>query len=412
MDKTAGPLRWIFLGLWLGAAGAFTFFQSSHAQRIPIAGDEVFELFVSARRSSVKEILSECPGQCNPPPLNLLLLKGLDRWGEKINFLGFHPLVYYRLTGFAGAWVGAAGLLAFLPLLGRSRGRTASGLAFFLLLAALFSFFLSFYTLRFSYEMRAYAFWNGFWFCALAWVLRSRSFSKILSLPLTGLSLVTALGFFQIGALAGGTLLSRPRAVWVTLFRRLLRRWIVPILVSIYVLGLVQEWSQNFPAPQSAHFLRLWLQSPSVWILSPLGILFCFWRPRTRRHAAPLLAGFLLFLMGPLFFVLFRLIQYQITYRYFSYFLLTFPVYELTLAVCARHWRRETKQWRAVFLALAFVPSVAVFPALLRNVKAFVRESTRGPVVDRAAVVGFLHTNPAPALAPRTSRFSVEKYKR
>ncbi|MBF0532821.1 MAG: hypothetical protein HQL23_06980 [Candidatus Omnitrophica bacterium] len=287
------------------------------------------------RLSTYTHLLLHGSGEASPAPLYYWPQKYFDHIREKINWLGLHPAVYYRIIslGLTVLFTAFFYILFAAQILRKPVSTAMKILQCSLLCLAFTALLFAPLTAHYAIEARAYALWNMLWLSALSFALLNPSSKKPLFICLILMALTSTGSIFQIFSMGGAafiTALLNPPIDKKNLWRKSLY-FVLPMLLCFYYI----PWkSGNLGFPTHLDFLHFWAAQYPLGLLCVAGIAVCFADKNNRPLAIALFSAFLLFLLEPGIAWIALRKGYPVTPRIFIYNDLVFPVFLLTLIQC------------------------------------------------------------------------------
>jgi len=309
--------------------------QLQEARKSPLWLDEKFGMDCCVQAPVVDLIVKGANGQASPAPLFYLLLKPVIFIKEKF-LIRLEPEIYLRLfTICSTVFTSWALFFIFLPLIGKNINRPLLAVTqLFILLCVPFTYFFEFLTYKHTHEMRPFAFWNSIYFLTLALALRKIEKSTLFFICTIALALCANASIFQLLTLMAAYaylhyVKGREKSEIATSLAKI---FLIPFCIALYYCFHSSRWEYHSAA--WGDFYDLWSHQFSHVILLVLLTIFCFKRQENRALAIAPLSLILLFIIGPLIFLLIKLDGLFFTDRHFIYYDLIKPVTLLFLLQC------------------------------------------------------------------------------
>ena len=342
----------------------------------PFWTDEIFALTVIKKSGYLHLLFNGAYGEGSPAPLDYIACKILNQIKDIVSYFGFTPEIYFRL--FANG-VTAFSALVILYLFKKDirggKSSTATRVTQLLLLLCIpIAYLFRTPVHYFAAEMRPYALWNSLFMITLATSYSEGKNRRLFFFSLALLAFSATASIFQICALAVAYFI-----VQVTIMGNKIKNilkceiglFAIPFFIALYYCLLPGKWNMVSFGGSWEDFVNAWLHKFGVIPLMLLAIMACFLKKENRKYAVAALAFLILFLIGPLIFLITRLKGFFYTGRQYIYYELATAVFILTLIKCIPAYVKNIGSKRMVNIILIVAcltgASLALKPKFIKN---------------------------------------------
>jgi hypothetical protein len=296
--------------------------QMQTSSQKPFWIDESYAMGHTLRIHTYQDILTQgATGQGSPAPLDYLALKAWDSMRRTTGFLAQIPdLTYYRLPALAFTLIPYLLMCTIVvrkTLQAKSRPIVISIAALSILLP--FSYLYMNEINYYAHEMRPYALWNALFSVSLILILL-RIYSILLVPVLVLLSLTATAALFQLLALCASYITccilagEQKKQTW----QEAARLFVAPIILSIFYCLKVDQY--GYDAPTWSDFTHFYVRKLSTCGLLTIILFAAFLHQTMRKQAAAILALLIMFLLGPIVFLLTLQRGFFFTSRQYIYY--------------------------------------------------------------------------------------------
>jgi ABC-type multidrug transport system fused ATPase/permease subunit len=329
-------------------------FDSFHK---PFWIDEIYGLQGTIRNHSYLHLLfSGATGQASPAPLDFIACKALDQLKGAVAYFGFTPEVYFRLFANGVTVLGALVVMfIFKKEITNSKSNIAVKAAqLFLLLCLPIAYLFQRHVYYYAAEMRQYALWNSLFMVVLAASLLDEKENRLLFFSLILLAFSVTASIFQLAAAAAAYFIVQiiNKHSLKNIFRNEIKLLAAPFLIALYYCLRVENGNVVDVGGTPGEFMGLWIHKAVAIPLMLSVIALCLMQKENRRYAMAALTFLILFLMGPLIFLITRLKGYFYAERQFVYYELALVVFILTLIKCIPAYVRDVKPRPVAYILL------------------------------------------------------------
>jgi len=353
-------LMFIFLTAYLFILITFFLGKIFDAFHKPFWIDEIYGLEGTIRHFSYGHLLfSGANGQASPAPLDFIICKILDQIKEKVCHFGFTPEVYFRLFANLITIFGCIVVTWTLKeeITDKKNNFLVKATQLALILFLVFVYLFQRHINYFAAEMRPYALWNSLFMITLAVGTTEIKKQKFFLLSLILLSFSATAAIFQLIALAVAYfiqgLINEARVK--DILRNGVRLFVLPFCIVVYYCLLAGKFNAIFVGGGWSDFIRLWLHKLMIVPMMLLAIAMCVLKKDNRKYAFAPTAFLIIYLMGPLIFLITRLRGYFYAERQFIYYELLAVIFVLTLIRCIPAYVEDIRSKLIVSLVLTII---------------------------------------------------------
>lgn len=300
-------------------------------------------------------IIKGPPGQSSKAPLDYLLIKALNYIRKEVKYFNFQPTTYLRLVSIFSTFLLTILGVWFAWFYCRTNDILYFVQGISLLFALLFAWFQP-HIYSYAALARPYALWNSLWFLCLSLFFLWPRLRLLSILCLTLLAFTVTTSIFQIMALSVSFLIVRliEKEKWQSIFKEGISLFLIPTLVSLYYCLKAGQWGYIGPQWGTwSSFLNFWYHFKYVGIGSVIIIALCLLKDSTRPYVIPSMSVLLLYLMGPIIYMITRYKGFFFSNRQYVYYELAIPIFFLTVAYCYPYWRvKKIKLWPKIIMII------------------------------------------------------------
>lgn len=363
-----GILNLLFLIVYLFIVVAFFFGKIFDAFHKPFWIDEIFGLSVIRSCSYTRLLFCGAPGEGSSAPLDYIACKVLDQIKENVSYFGFTPEIYFRLfangiTAFSALVI----LFLFKKGITNDRGNVAvKTTQLFLLLCLLIAYLFRTQIYYFAAEIRPYALWNSLFIIALATSFSEETNKKFFFFSLILVAFSATAAIFQISTLAAAYFVVR--VVSTDKVKKILkdeaRLFAIPFFVVLYYCLRAGKWNFVSPGENWENFISLWKHKLGIIPLMLSVITACFLKKENNKYAVAALAFLMLFLIGPLIFLITTSRGFFYAERQYIYYELSTAVFIMTLIKCIPAYTKKIKSKSIISVILITLCLIGASSAL------------------------------------------------
>lgn len=320
-------------------------------------------------KASYKEILLGHKDFASPAPLDYLIQKPIFHAKYRVNFLGFQPLVYFRLwpnfmTLFSGLF---AVFLFSREIIFSCQRLWIKSLQYFVMIGMLGAYFFTVRVYHYAAEYRTYALWNCLWLIALVLFFLKKPMKKTFRVVMVLLSFTSTAAVFQFISLMiaqiGTDWLDQKRKKEI--FVEILKTYFIPFIIVVfyglkapgYGYDLEGDWDK---------FMKFWKFQAYVFPLM-LSVLFLFFLKVSHRfNIRPPLAVLIFYLLCPIITLIAEFRGVFFAPRYFIGLSLIVPIFLLSvcklLPIYLSSFKKIWQKSAVILFIIIGVPSLIIIP--------------------------------------------------